>query len=82
MALKTPTWATPSCSRPGAGATPARRPARRLNYARDVIGLAKVVAITKPTNKGSMAVLEKIGMKAAGMIRVPGYDEESAYYTT
>ncbi|MGH6909979.1 MAG: GNAT family N-acetyltransferase [Phenylobacterium sp.] len=56
--------------------------AATLDYARDVIGLPKVVAITKPTNKGSMAVLEKIGMKAAGMIKVPGYDEESAYFTT
>jgi RimJ/RimL family protein N-acetyltransferase len=56
--------------------------AATLEHAREVIGLPKVVAITKPTNKSSMAVLEKIGMKAAGTIKVPGYDEESAYYTT
>jgi RimJ/RimL family protein N-acetyltransferase len=56
--------------------------AATLDHARDVIGLPKVVAITKPTNKGSIAVLEKIGMKAAGLIRIPGYDEESAYFTT
>jgi ribosomal-protein-alanine N-acetyltransferase len=53
-----------------------------LDYARDVIGLPRVVAITKPSNKGSIAVLEKIGMKPAGMIRVPGYDDDSAYFTT
>ena len=56
--------------------------AATLDHARHVIGLDRVVAITKPTNKGSMAVLEKIGMRAAGMIKVPGYDEESAYFTT
>lgn len=56
--------------------------AATLDYARDVIGLGKVVAITKPTNIGSIAVLERIGMKAAGTILIPGYDAESAYFTT
>ena len=56
--------------------------AATLDHARDVIGLTKVVAITKPSNAGSIAVLGKIGMKAAGMIKVPGYDDESAYFTT
>jgi RimJ/RimL family protein N-acetyltransferase len=51
-------------------------------HAREVIGLAKVVAITTPTNLGSIAVLEKIGMKAAGMIQLPGHEGESAYFTT
>lgn len=56
--------------------------AATLDHARNVIGLAKVVAITKPSNKGSIAVLERIGMKPVGLIRVPGYDDESAYFTT
>ena len=56
--------------------------AATLDYARDVIGLGKVVAITSPSNAGSIAVLEKIGMKAAGMIQIPGYDTDSAYFTT
>jgi RimJ/RimL family protein N-acetyltransferase len=56
--------------------------AATLRHAREVIGLPRVVAITKPTNKGSIAVLERIGMKAAGLIRIPGYDDESAYFTT
>lgn len=56
--------------------------AATLDHARNVIGLEKVVAITKPTNAGSIAVLEKIGMKPAGMIRIPGYDDDSAYFTT
>jgi ribosomal-protein-alanine N-acetyltransferase len=53
-----------------------------LAYARDVVGLTKVVAITTPSNLGSIAVLEKIGMKAAGLIQLPGHADESAYFTT
>ena len=56
--------------------------AATVAHARDIIGLTKVVAITKPTNTGSIRVLGKIGMKAAGMIKIPGYEEESAYFTT
>ena len=56
--------------------------AATVAHGREVIGLAKVVAITTPTNLGSIAVLEKIGMKAAGMIQLPGHEGESAYFTT
>ena len=56
--------------------------AATLKHALEVIGLPKVVAITSPTNSGSIAVLERIGMKAAGMIQVPGYETGSAYFTT
>lgn len=56
--------------------------AATLAYAREVIGLTKVVAITTPMNLGSIAVLEKIGMKAAGMIQLPGHAGQSAYFTT
>ena len=56
--------------------------AATLAHAREVIGLAKVVAITTPTNLGSIAVLEKIGMKAAGTVQLPGHAGESAYFTT
>ncbi len=56
--------------------------AATLAHAREVIGLEKVVAITTPSNAGSIAVLVKIGMKAAGTIQIPGYAGESAYFTT
>jgi RimJ/RimL family protein N-acetyltransferase len=56
--------------------------AASLAYGRDVLGLDTIVAITKPANLGSIAVLKKIGMKDAGLIRVPGYDEDSTYFTT
>lgn len=56
--------------------------AASLAYARDVLGLAVVVAITTPSNLGSIAVLKKIGLRDAGTIRLPGYDHDSAYFTT
>jgi RimJ/RimL family protein N-acetyltransferase len=56
--------------------------AATLAYAREVIGLAKVVAITTPENTASIAVLEKIGLRFAGMIQIPGHTGESSYFTT
>jgi len=53
-----------------------------LSYGRDVVGLETIVAITTQSNAGSIAVLKKIGMKDAGLIRVPGYETDSAYFTT
>lgn len=56
--------------------------AASLAYGRDKLGIGTIVAITKPENLGSIAVLRKVGMKDAGMIRIPGHDEESCYFTT
>ena len=56
--------------------------AATLAYARETLGLKTVVAIVQPANGGSIAVLRKIGMKAAGLIELPGHDEPSAYFTT
>ena len=56
--------------------------AATLRHARETIGLDKVVAITAPGNAGSIAVLLKIGMKAAGTIQLPAHGGESAYFTT
>ncbi|MEO8113331.1 MAG: GNAT family N-acetyltransferase [Phenylobacterium sp.] len=53
-----------------------------LDHAQRVIGLTKVVAITTPSNAGSIAVLEKIGLKFERMIQLPGHDAESSYFTT
>jgi ribosomal-protein-alanine N-acetyltransferase len=53
-----------------------------LAHGRSALGLTTIVAITKPENLGSIAVLKKIGMKDAGMIRVQGYDDDSCYFTT
>jgi ribosomal-protein-alanine N-acetyltransferase len=53
-----------------------------LDHARHAIGLEKVVAITAPTNAGSIAVLEKIGLTFAGVIQLPDHGGESSYFTT
>jgi ribosomal-protein-alanine N-acetyltransferase len=53
-----------------------------LDHARRVIGLDTIVAITTPGNTASIAVLEKIGLKFARMIKLPSHDSESTYFTT
>ncbi len=53
-----------------------------LAYGRTAAGLPTIVAITTSGNLSSIAVLKKIGMKDAGMIRLPGYDHDSSYFTT
>jgi [ribosomal protein S5]-alanine N-acetyltransferase len=56
--------------------------AASLAYGRETLGLPVIVAITTPANLGSIAVLKKIGLRDAGLIRVPGYDHDSAYFTS
>jgi ribosomal-protein-alanine N-acetyltransferase len=53
-----------------------------LAYGRDILGLTTVVAVTGPDNAGSIAVLKKIGLRDAGLVRLPGADEDSAYFRT
>lgn len=45
-------------------------------YAKDVIGLKRIVAITDPANEGSIRVLEKIGMRFESMVRLSPDDIE------
>lgn len=49
-------------------------------YAHDVIGLKRMVAITNPDNYASIRVLEKIGMKFEKMITLPGDDMELKFF--
>jgi ribosomal-protein-alanine N-acetyltransferase len=53
-----------------------------LDYARGVLGLGLILAITKPGNQASIRVLEKIGMRFEKMITLPGMTEPSTYFTT
>lgn len=46
-----------------------------LAHARDALGLERVVAIVSPGNAASIGLLEKLGMKFEGMIKLP--EEES-----
>jgi RimJ/RimL family protein N-acetyltransferase len=41
-----------------------------LIYARETLGLGRIVAITAPGNLGSIAVLEKIGLHPEGTVRL------------
>ena len=43
-------------------------------YAKDVIGLRRMVAITDPVNEGSIRVLEKIGLRFERMVRLSDDD--------
>ncbi len=45
-------------------------------YARDVIGLKRLVAITDPENQASIRVLEKLGLRFEKMIRLSEDDIE------
>ncbi len=45
-------------------------------YAKDVIGLKRLVAIVDPANEGSIRVLEKIGLRYEKMIRLSADDIE------
>ena len=51
-----------------------------MAYGRQALGLGRLVAVTTPNNAASIKVLEKIGFVAAGMIMLPGRDDESAYF--
>ncbi|MCX2779173.1 GNAT family N-acetyltransferase [Microbulbifer thermotolerans] len=47
-----------------------------MRYARDVIGLTRIVAIALPNNTPSLRLLEKLGLRPEGIIRLPGEDED------
>ncbi|HEX4948060.1 MAG TPA: GNAT family N-acetyltransferase [Blastocatellia bacterium] len=50
------------------------------DYARDVLQLPRLVAITLPTNHGSMRVLEQIGMQFEKRVRLTADAEELLLY--
>ncbi len=53
-----------------------------LDYGRRALGLARIVAITKPDNDGSIRVLEKIGLRFEGMITLPDHGGDSRYFVS
>jgi ribosomal-protein-alanine N-acetyltransferase len=50
--------------------------AATLRYAREVVGLRRVAAITSIDNRVSAKVLERLGLKFESTLRLPGDDEE------
>jgi RimJ/RimL family protein N-acetyltransferase len=51
-----------------------------LRYAKDVVGLRRVVAITVPDNEASIRVLEKLGMRYERQVRLSKNGEEISLY--
>jgi len=47
-----------------------------MDYGRETLGLKRIVAITIPTNQGSIKVLEKIGLHFEKMVKMPTDEEE------
>jgi RimJ/RimL family protein N-acetyltransferase len=52
-----------------------------LKYAIEVLGIPTVLGITLPTNKASVRLLEKIGLRYAGMVRLAGDSDELMLFT-
>ena len=50
-------------------------------YARNAIGLKRLVAITDPANEGSIRVLEKLGLRFEKMVRLSADDIELKLFT-
>jgi [ribosomal protein S5]-alanine N-acetyltransferase len=51
-----------------------------LDYARDTVGLKRIVAITALDNTSSIALLEKLGFTFDKIIRIPGNERDSRLF--
>jgi RimJ/RimL family protein N-acetyltransferase len=47
-----------------------------LDYARNTLGIRRVLGITTLDNVGSIRVLEKAGLKFERLVKLPGEDAE------
>ena len=52
-----------------------------LDYARDQLGMNRILGITSPKNIGSIRVLEKIGLKFEGLVKLAGDDKETKLFS-
>jgi RimJ/RimL family protein N-acetyltransferase len=51
-----------------------------LTHARDYLGLPQLKAIVSQANSRSVRLLEKLGMRSEGTLRMPGEDEDVVLY--
>ncbi|HEY0701889.1 MAG TPA: GNAT family N-acetyltransferase [Candidatus Acidoferrales bacterium] len=51
-----------------------------MHYARNTLGLKRIVAITKPKNEDSIRLLEKLGFHFEEMVQMPDQDAESRLF--
>jgi ribosomal-protein-alanine N-acetyltransferase len=54
--------------------------AATLRHAREVLGLPRVLAVVSPGNARSIRLLEKLGLRLAGQLKLPGYGGDSLLY--
>jgi RimJ/RimL family protein N-acetyltransferase len=47
-----------------------------MKYGREMLGIGRIVAITALDNQGSIKVLEKVGLKFEGIIRLSERESE------
>jgi ribosomal-protein-alanine N-acetyltransferase len=52
-----------------------------LDFARDQLQMKRVLGITSPKNIGSIRVLEKIGLKFDGLIKLPGEEKDTKLFS-
>jgi len=52
-----------------------------LDHARDDLRIDRVIGVTAPDNTASMAVLRKVGLKDAGTVKLPGYEQDRRLFT-
>ena len=53
-----------------------------LAHSRDDLGLETITAIVSPENESSIALIRKLGLSFAGMITMPGEEQEICLYRT
>jgi [ribosomal protein S5]-alanine N-acetyltransferase len=51
-----------------------------MDYPRTSLGLKRIAATTAPGNRGSIRVLEKLGLRFEGRLRLPGQERETSLY--
>jgi RimJ/RimL family protein N-acetyltransferase len=53
-----------------------------LDYARNTLGIRRVLGITTPDNASSIRVLERVGLKFERMVKLPGEKTELKLFAT
>jgi RimJ/RimL family protein N-acetyltransferase len=51
-----------------------------MDYAQTSLGLTRIAAPTAPGNRDSIRVLEKLGLRFEGSLRLPGQERETSLY--
>ena len=53
-----------------------------MDHGRSLLGIGRIVAITAPENYGSIKVLEKIGLRFEGVIRLSEGEPEIKFFVS